>query len=137
MLEFQRHEIPLSVCIVDMDWHITDTGNASNGWTGYTWNEDLFPDPPAFIDWLHQNGLKTALNLHPAMGVWPHEADYERVARHMGIDPASQEPVQFDVADRKFMQAYFEYLHYPKEEQGVDFWWMDWQQGERIQKCRV
>jgi alpha-glucosidase (family GH31 glycosyl hydrolase) len=22
-------------------------------------------------------------------------------------------------------------LHYPKEEQGIDFWWMDWQQGER------
>jgi alpha-glucosidase (family GH31 glycosyl hydrolase) len=131
MLEFKRHAIPLSVCIVDMDWHITDTGNASNGWTGYTWNNQLFPDPPAFIDWLHQNGLKTALNLHPAMGVWPHEADYERMARHMGIDPDSQQPVEFDVADRKFMQAYFEFLHYPKEEQGVDFWWMDWQQGER------
>jgi alpha-glucosidase (family GH31 glycosyl hydrolase) len=131
MLDFQRHQVPLSVCIIDMDWHITDTGNASNGWTGYTWNTELFPDPPAFIDWLHQQGLKTALNLHPAMGVWPHEGDYERVARHMGIDPASQQPVEFDVADPKFMQAYFDYLHYPKEEQGIDFWWMDWQQGER------
>jgi alpha-glucosidase (family GH31 glycosyl hydrolase) len=130
MLAFKHQQIPLSVCIIDMDWHITETGNASNGWTGYTWNKDLFPDPPAFIDWLHQQGLKTALNLHPAMGVWPHEADYERMAHHMGVDPASEQPVGFDVADRHFMQAYFEYLHYPKEEQGIDFWWMDWQQGE-------
>ncbi|HSV85589.1 MAG TPA: TIM-barrel domain-containing protein [Levilinea sp.] len=131
MLAFQRHQIPLSVCIIDMDWHITATGNESSGWTGYTWNTDLFPDPPAFIAWLHQQGLKTALNLHPALGVWPHEADYARVARHMGIDPASQQPVEFDVANPRFMQAYFEYLHYPKEEEGVDFWWMDWQQGEQ------
>jgi alpha-glucosidase (family GH31 glycosyl hydrolase) len=48
----------------------------------------------------------------------------------MGIDPASEQPIEFDVADSHFMQAYFEYLHYPKEEQGIDFWWMDWQQGE-------
>ena len=38
-----RTEIPLSVCIVDMDWHITKTGNASDGWTGYTWNRELVP----------------------------------------------------------------------------------------------
>ncbi len=54
MDEFRAHDVPLSVCIVDMDWHITRTGNASRGWTGYTWNRDLFPDPPAFIAALHQ-----------------------------------------------------------------------------------
>jgi len=34
--EFQQRQIPMSVCIVDMDWHITNTGNESSGWTGYT-----------------------------------------------------------------------------------------------------
>jgi alpha-glucosidase len=32
--------------------------------------------------------------------------------------------------DPKFMDAYFRCLHHPMEKQGVDFWWMDWQQGE-------
>ncbi len=49
MEDFRRHEVPLSVCIVDMDWHITKTGNESNGWTGYTWNRELFPDPAGFV----------------------------------------------------------------------------------------
>ena len=71
MEDFAAHQVPLSVCIVDMDWHITQTGNQSVGWTGYTWNRDLFPDPPGFIDWLHAQGLRTALNLHPADGVYP------------------------------------------------------------------
>jgi hypothetical protein len=42
MLEFRTHDVPLSVCIIDMDWHITRTGNASSGWTGYTWDRGLF-----------------------------------------------------------------------------------------------
>ena len=50
MEEFRKRDIPLSVCIVDMDWHIVNTGNESTGWTGYTWNLDLFPEPKRFLD---------------------------------------------------------------------------------------
>ncbi len=129
--EFEAREIPLSVCIVDMDWHITKTGNASSGWTGYTWNNDLFPDPPGLIDFMHAKGLKTALNLHPAEGIHNHEAGYAEMARRMGIDPASGEPVEFDITDPTFVDAYFEVMHHPHEALGVDFWWVDWQQGQK------
>lgn len=142
MEEFRAHEIPLSVCIVDMDWHITKTGNQSIGWSGYTWNRELFPNPQSFIAWLHSQGLRTALNLHPAAGVYPHEEQYEEMARWMGIDPATKKPIPFDVSDLRFMEGYFEILHHPYEsssssgrgesgEGGVDFWWMDWQQGKK------
>ncbi len=134
MLDFQQHKIPLSVCIVDMDWHITKTGNSSTGWTGYTWNKQLFPDPSSFLDFLHQNNLKTALNLHPAEGVHPHEAQYEDMARAVGIDPATKEPVPFDIASDQFSRAYLDILHHPYEQQGVDFWWIDWQQGYKTKK---
>ncbi len=129
MQDFEAHQAPLSVCIVDMDWHITQTGNTSSGWTGYTWNRELFPDPSGFIARLHSKGLKTALNLHPADGVHPHEEQYEAMAAFMGVDPILQEPVPFDIADHRFMRGYFEILHHPHEAAGVDFWWIDWQQG--------
>jgi alpha-glucosidase (family GH31 glycosyl hydrolase) len=141
MQDFQAHEVPLSICIIDMDWHITKTGNRSDGWTGYTWNRKLFPDPPALILWLHEQGLKTALNLHPANGVYPHEAQYPELAQWMEIDPASKKPIPFDIADPHFAEGYFDILHHPYEEsgdyghpsdkkinEGVDFWWMDYQQ---------
>ena len=131
MKEFQENEIPLSVCIVDMDWHIVETGNESTGWTGYTWNPKLFPDPQSFISEIHKLGLKTALNLHPASGVYPHEAQYEQMANHLGIDPKSNQPVKFNIADPNFASAYFCFLHHPLEEMGVDFWWIDWQQGSQ------
>ncbi len=68
MQEFKDHQVPLSVCIVDMDWHITQTGNHSSGWTGYTWNRELFPDPLGFIAELHALGLKHGAQ--PAPGGW-------------------------------------------------------------------
>ncbi|MCB9134696.1 MAG: DUF5110 domain-containing protein [Anaerolineales bacterium] len=129
--DFETHEIPLSVCIIDMDWHITKTGNASSGWTGYTWNRELFPNPQATLDFMHEHGLKTSMNLHPAKGIWPHEEQYPAFARWMEVDPASEEPIPFDIADPQFTRAYFELLHHPYEALGVDFWWMDWQQGEK------
>ncbi len=127
--EFQENEVPLSVFIIDMDWHITRTGNASSGWTGYTWNKALFPNPKALIQHIHQQGLRTALNLHPAEGVHPHEAQYPAFARQMGIDPTTQQPIPFDLASPRFANAYFDLLHHPYEKEGVDFWWIDWQQG--------
>jgi len=130
MDDFRAHDVPLSVCIVDMDWHITKTGNTSSGWTGYTWNRKLFPDPNGFISWLHEQGLRTALNLHPAKGIYSHEEQYAQIAKWMGKDPASKKPVPFDISDPHFMQGYFEILHHPYEKDGIDFWWMDWQQGK-------
>lgn len=133
MLEFESHEIPLSVCIVDMDWHITQTGNECTGWTGYTWNRELFPDPDSFIAFLHSKGLKTALNLHPAEGVHAHEEAYYEIAKCMGMDPEEKLPVPFDLANPLFAEAYFRILHHPEEKRGVDFWWLDWQQGSLTQ----
>jgi alpha-glucosidase (family GH31 glycosyl hydrolase) len=132
MEEFRAKFMPLSVCIIDMDWHLTETCNASSGWTGYTWNPDLWPNPRSFISWAQGMGMRIALNLHPAEGVWPHEAQYEAMARWMGQDPAKQDPVPFDPADPHFVEGYFEILHHPMEGEGVDFWWLDWQQGARL-----
>ncbi len=124
MEEFEQHNVPLAVCIVDMDWHL-------DGWTGYTWNRKLWPDPQGFIDWLHRKGLRTALNLHPADGVGPHEEQYPQMAAALGMEPAAQEPVKFDIANPRFAAAYFDLLHHPHEAMGIDFWWIDWQQ-ERV-----
>ncbi len=120
---FAEHDLPLDVVVIDMDWHLPD------GWTGYTWNRALFPDPRAMLAWLHARGLRVTLNLHPAQGVQRFEDAYPEFARRSGVDPASGEPVPFAITDRQFVHDYFELLHHPLEDEGVDFWWMDWQQG--------
>lgn len=136
--DFQNHNIPLDVLVIDMDWHPTfgvkwwenklDQAGHRLGWTGYSWSKLYFPDPPGFLAWADKQGLKTPLNLHPASGVQPHEDAYPEMARAMGMDPASKRYVPFDIASKKFAENYFKFLHHPLEAQGVDFWWLDWQQ---------
>lgn len=127
---FKKMEIPLSVAVIDMDWHITEVDpRYGTGWTGYSWNKDLFPDHKRFLKMLHDRGLATTLNLHPADGIRAFEDMYREVAESVGIDPDSKEPVEFDFSDKKFRDAYFEKVMHPYEDDGVDFWWIDWQQG--------
>lgn len=119
---FEKEKLPFSVAVVDMDWH-------KEGWTGYTWNKDLFPDYKGFLRFLREHHLKSALNLHPADGVGSHEAMYEEMAKACGVDPETKKTVKLDCLDPEFMEHYFDIVHHPYEEAGVDFWWMDWQQG--------
>ena len=130
MDKFESENLPFTVAVIDMDWHLVDIDpKYGSGWTGYTWNNNLFPDPKRFLDNLHQRGMHTTLNVHPADGVKPHEEMYEEIAKALGVDYESDDPVNCDIASPEFLEAYFKYLHHPREEEGVDFWWIDWQQG--------
>lgn len=130
MDSFTDSRLPFTVATVDMDWHPSENlPNGEDGWTGYTWNTELFPDYKGFLRDLHQRGLHVTLNLHPALGVRRFESQYQEMAAHMGFNPESGEPIAFDMADEKFINAYFSVLHKPYEADGVDFWWIDWQQG--------
>lgn len=136
--DFRTHEVPLDVLVIDMDWHPTlgihwwdnklDPSGHTLGWTGYTWNKLLFPDPVQFLAAIHRQGLKATLNMHPGSGVQAWEASYPEMARAMGIDPATKQYVPFDLLDKKFATNYMNVLHHPLEKEGIDFFWLDWQE---------
>lgn len=120
---FEEHRIPLDVLVIDTDWHLP-------GWTGYTWDTDRFPDPKEFLGWTEKEGLRVALNIHPHEGVKKHEAGFENVAKALGVDPQKADEIPFQLLDPKYIAAAFKYLYRPLEEAGVDFFWLDWQQGK-------
>ena len=129
MNKFDEKNIPFTVAVIDMDWHQVDVDpKYGSGWTGYTWNKKFFPDPKRFLGKLHDRGMHTTLNVHPADGVQGCEEMYVDMAKEMGVDYENEDPVVCDPASPKFMEAYFKYLHHPREAEGVDFWWIDWQQ---------
>ena len=160
--EFRDRKIPMDVMIIDMDWHETwqrsartgkDEFGQNVGWTGYSWNRDLIPDPEGLLGELHDMGFKTALNLHPASGIGVREdcypefvADYlsrtddydgpegyvykggEQLANGKVGRKGYHAPVPFRIDQREWADAYFNSVLHPMEKQGVDFWWLDWQQ---------
>ena len=56
------------------------------------------------------------------------EDNYAAVARDMDIDPASKQTVPWVSSDKKFITSMFRNILSPMEKDGVDFWWLDWQQ---------
>jgi len=164
--KLRREDIPADVMIIDMDWHETwdiwdgkwnkDEFGQIVGWTGYTWNKRLFPEPEACLADLHGLGFKTALNLHPAGGIHPYEAPYDNfvadyLSRTKDYDgpqgyvygkegwlyagtekrvgsKEEKAPVPFRISQKEWTEAYFNSVLHPLERQGVDFWWLDWQQ---------
>lgn len=135
---FLQHNIPISVGVIDMDWHLVDIpAQFGTGWTGYTWNKTLFPNPEAFLAVMHARGLRVALNDHPADGVRSFENLYKDMAKALRRDTSRGAAIEFDCCDRQFMDAYFDVLKARLERQGVDFWWIDWQQGEMSKRPGV
>ena len=118
--DVKRNQIPMDVMIFDMDWH-------TEGWTGWTWDRTAIPDPEGLIDWMHGNGLKVALNLHPADGVDDDEDYFKELRSDMGLD-STMNRVPWNLSDGKFYHNMFNRIIRARERQGVDFWWIDWQQ---------
>ena len=118
--QYADHGFPLDVLVMDMDWHL-------DGWTGYTWNPKLLADHHQLLDWLHAQHLAVTLNDHPADGVGRQEACYGPFMRAMGRSPADK-PLRFDAGDKHYLDTFYAFTHRPLEDEGVDFWWLDWQQ---------
>lgn len=146
---FREEDVPFWVATVDMDWHWVGVKKEFGykwtedkpyslvprppitGWTGYTFNTELFPDYRKFLSDVKEMGYHISMNLHPADGVRRFESQYEAMCEAVGQDAKKKKAVRFDITSDKFLNAYFKILHKPYEKDGVDFWWIDWQQGKK------
>ena len=128
---FREKDINADVLILDMDWHYNgekEVSGGRGGWTGWTWNTNLIPDPEELLADIHADGIHVALNLHPADGVAWDEDFYKEISEDMGMDPKSKERVPWQLENRDFARTFFNHIIRAREKQGVDFWWLDWQQ---------
>ena len=128
--------IPMDVCVIEMYWHETwnigdrpdlrDESGQRVGWGGYTWNRRYFPDPKTTFRFLHDNGLKAPLNVHPACGIPPMEECFGRFARDYGWKGTNAIP--FRAEEERWAEVFFKDVIEPLEADGADFFWLDWQQ---------
>ena len=130
--EYKENDFPLDNLVFDMDWHTVDanvgTGHASNrGWTGYTWNKTLIPDPQGLVGKLKADRINVSLNEHPHDGIRPNESMYADFMKAMGREP-NGETILFDASDKRYMENFLKYAHKESWDMGVAFWWLDWQQ---------
>lgn len=123
VLALQNASIPLDTYIFDMNWHLKPQ------WTGWTWDPVQYPAHKDLLAWLHDRALATGANLHDAQGVMWMEAQYAAMARANGIDPTTSDAVPFNIANKTYSDTLHDIVLAPLAEEGLDFWWTDFQQG--------
>ena len=122
--KFNKHQIPLSVLLLDKDWHIRNYDKNENLITGYSFNKQLFPAPYEFINKIHSLGLKIGLNINPVEGIHPHEEMYGKAATY--LEQAEKKAIPFAPLNPKFLEVYLKLLLNPLEALGIDFFWNDY-----------
>ncbi len=125
---FERAGLPLSVLVLDLEWH-------RFGWNGWDWNPAHIPDPDALLRFFRERGIHTTLNLHPE-SLPAGDSRAEAFLAAAGIDTTQVKPTVgernealykgcYFSDDQRHMRAFMEVLHDPVKRQGIDFWWMD------------
>ena len=120
--DFAEKEIPLSIILLDKDWHINDYMDKKIK-SGFTWNNNNFSNPSIMIEYLHSKGIRLGLNVDPSEGIYPYEKNFNNIANF--LNNSSNEFIPFNVYDINYISAYMNYLINPLKNDGVDFFWID------------
>lgn len=162
--DYEKNDFPLDILVMDMDWHYQDWGHEEGepkyeygyghaggnlGWTGYTWNRRLIPDPDGIIKDFADRGVSVTLNDHPCDGIRDADEVYDRFmanldrAGYTECVPTIEEKqndrerayaekgirnYRFNAGSREYMDAFFDATNHEMEDKGAAFRWLDWQQ---------
>jgi len=116
--QFRETGMPLSVLVLDMDWH-------KDGWCHWDWNPELIPDPKKLIEWCHKQGMLVTLNVHPHE-ILPTDSHFEKFCDRARVPQEKRKELHLiNIADPLQRKITEDLLIKPFHEQGMDFWWID------------
>lgn len=120
--KFKEKGIPLSVFILNENWHIQEyNGKKQN--SGFTWNTEKFKQPTKTIEMLHHSGIRLGLNIKPLQGIFPYEENYEKIKSY--INPDKNGIIPFQVLNPRMLDSYLKMCIHPLDYMGVDFYFID------------
>lgn len=129
--EFKLHDIPLSVMLLNNDWHIKHEDTKC----GFTFNYDLIENPVELCNNLHNKHIRLGVNVNPMAGISPSEIAYERFKEMANYTEDGVIP--FNVYDPNIINAYFTELIKPLYDMGVDFFWIDYNDKKNTDALRI
>ncbi len=120
---FVHHKIPISIVLLDKDWHIRTYKDKEHLKTGFTFNKELFKAPYEMISYLHSQGIRVGLNINPTEGFYNIDEYYEQAKKY--LTPDENGVIPYNVLDPKWIDVYLKIYIHPLDALGVDFYWLD------------
>ena len=126
---FEKRGIPLSILLLDQEWHIPQSEDKKILDTGYTFNKDLIPDPNKLMNELHEKNIHVGVLYNPKDGIYPHEEHYPEIAEMFGV--SDNKVIAFDPFNPALLDAISKKLLRPLRDLGVDFFWNDYKETDQ------
>ena len=117
MDNYRKYGIPVDVLCIDMDRHI-------NGWYGWDWNLNLFPDPAKMFADFHADHLKLTTNMHIDY-LYSNESSFAPMKKDLGAELAPGDTITLELSDRKIAGSFFKREIDKMYGLGWDFLWDD------------
>lgn len=117
MDNYRKYGIPVDVLCIDMDRHI-------NGWYGWDWNLNLFPDPAKMFADFHADHLKLTTNMHIDY-LYSNESSFAQMKKDLGAELAPGDTITLELSDRKIAGSFFKREIDKMYGLGWDFLWDD------------
>ncbi len=132
---FERNNIPLSIVVLDKDWHKRIKLKDKHLRTGFTFNDKYFTNPKAMIDYLHSKNIRIGLSIDPTSGLYNIDTYYNEALKYIQTDKSGKIP--YNVLDPKFVDVYFKLFIHPLDALGVDFYWLDLENEQNINELTL
>ncbi len=132
---FDNHHIPISVLMLDKDWHIRAYKDDNHLKTGFTFNGNLFKNPAKLVEELHKKQIRLGVNVCPVEGFYPIDAFYETAAKYLPRGEGNVIP--FNVFDAQTIDVYLKVFIHPLDNYGIDFFWLDWYDSKRLNELAL
>ena len=127
---FEKKKIPLSVLVLDHDWHNRVFEKRQNLKTGFTFNNKYFSNPGDLVQKLHNKNIRLGVVTDPGEGFYPYDTFYSKAIEYLGLQNNSI--VKFDPLNPKILDVYFKIYLHPLEALGIDFFWNDYKDNNFI-----
>lgn len=124
--KFEKNRIPFSALILGNGWHKQNIAqNKKVLKSGYAFDPELFPEPMSFTNYLHDHKIFLGVNINPEDGIPTTDPVYPNIKGRLGFQADASIP--FNAYDKNFLSAYLEEVIKPLDNQGVDMFWIDYQ----------
>ncbi len=118
--KFENKNIPLSVIVLNHDWHIRKYDKITNIQSGFTFNQEYFKSPVNMIRFLHSKGIRVGLSVNPLEGFYPFETNFQEISKY--LQPNQSNHIPFNVFEPKVLDVYFKLLIHYLDAIHVDFY---------------
>ena len=82
-----------------------------------------------FMEELERAGYRESVPENEELSdIEKHPEREEIVERNRKAASSGKKNFRFNAGSSEYMAAFFKYAHRPRDREGVDFWWLDWQQ---------